>query len=744
MSIIINDNFAVNVGKPVDSKYLNVTTPWTSVSAVQNGIPASYRYIGLTVNINGVEYWWKSSTSNDNLIEKVYTGGTSGNVNYISGATNLGFFSGKTGAQSLVLSGFASSPIDFNDTYYSAYNNYYVDNNGIITIGRPTADGPYRRAYVNASKTASWIYSNTYGTSGGWVISYNDVTTNVGSSVNLVSYDGTAYDEYYWDNDIDNDFYTNGYTSVLVYGSLNTGDTLVIGNPIYNNTTYQRLNLRTIKSITPEFLNVDYDDNFINFSGISSITNAQNFGTGIGVYSGQSGSILGFRTLVGSGDTLITTDSTGDIVIFSSSNGSTDTITGATNNGGGVEIYNENTDRNLQFNTLIGSGDTTVTKVGNQVIINSQGGGVFASDILVSIAAGKTFGKYINGDVIPASGKTADQVIQMALSEALTPTVNLGSSTTNVVFGLDSKTVNVTFSYSINTVGASVATTLLEWRRGNTGSWSGLTTNTGATSYFLTVDDTVNRFNTAVINLRYTVTDTAGATKTVTYDVIPQAYVAPTITPTYVASGLQSYETQTIREVGNVNTTIAGGISSNRTYVNILSYEIQRNDGSGYVTIASENNINSLSTLIISYLDDESSLTSTTISYRIVVTDEYQTTTSSVYVINLRFASYYGYNSNTVLTSAQIVGLHNEVLLISKIRTLSSVTATASQYTYISYPSSFGDLSNIILDGSAPVLGAFTKLSDVIVTNYYGQTVTNSVYKSNALGAFTNNTLALS
>jgi hypothetical protein len=91
MAIIINDNFAVNVGKPVDSKYLNITVPWASIAAVNSGIPSSYRYSGLTVNILGTEYWYKTGILNTDLIEKKYdTLIPSGD--FITGATNLGFF----------------------------------------------------------------------------------------------------------------------------------------------------------------------------------------------------------------------------------------------------------------------------------------------------------------------------------------------------------------------------------------------------------------------------------------------------------------------------------------------------------------------------------------------------------------------------------------------------------------------------------------------------------------------------
>ena len=100
MAIIINDNLAVNVGKPIDSKYLNITTPWTSLSAVWAGIPISYRYIGLTVNINGAEYWFKNSTADVDLILKSLGGTLSGATNglHISGSNVVlgGIFTGAT------------------------------------------------------------------------------------------------------------------------------------------------------------------------------------------------------------------------------------------------------------------------------------------------------------------------------------------------------------------------------------------------------------------------------------------------------------------------------------------------------------------------------------------------------------------------------------------------------------------------------------------------------------------------
>jgi len=89
MSIILNDNLAINTGKPVDSKYLNVTTPWISTSAVNLGVPISYRYTGLTVNIGGIEYWYKNGVADINLISKSLVNATNG-INISGTSIQLG------------------------------------------------------------------------------------------------------------------------------------------------------------------------------------------------------------------------------------------------------------------------------------------------------------------------------------------------------------------------------------------------------------------------------------------------------------------------------------------------------------------------------------------------------------------------------------------------------------------------------------------------------------------------------
>ena len=66
------------------------------------------------------------------------------------------------------------------------------------------------------------------------------------------------------------------------------------------------------------------------------------------------------------------------------------------------------------------------------------------------------------------------------------------------------------------------------------------------------------------------------------------------------------------------------------------------------------------------------------------------------------------------------------------------------KYTYIVYPSSYGALSSILLNGATPIIGAFTELTSQQADNNQSVSQTWRIYKSNAPGAFQNNsTLAI-
>jgi len=89
MAILINDNYSLAATKPFDARYLNISTPWTSVAAVNAAI-TTYRYSGLTVNINGVEYWYANGVGDGNLVIKDSGIANTGITTAINGLTKNG------------------------------------------------------------------------------------------------------------------------------------------------------------------------------------------------------------------------------------------------------------------------------------------------------------------------------------------------------------------------------------------------------------------------------------------------------------------------------------------------------------------------------------------------------------------------------------------------------------------------------------------------------------------------------
>ena len=55
---------------PNDAKYFNDTQPWASVAEVLVGIPIGERHIGLTVNVDKVEFWFKEGIEDADLVLK--------------------------------------------------------------------------------------------------------------------------------------------------------------------------------------------------------------------------------------------------------------------------------------------------------------------------------------------------------------------------------------------------------------------------------------------------------------------------------------------------------------------------------------------------------------------------------------------------------------------------------------------------------------------------------------------------
>ncbi len=118
-------------------------------------------------------------------------------------------------------------------------------------------------------------------------------------------------------------------------------------------------------------------------------------------------------------------------------------------------------------------------------------------------------------------------------------------------------------------------------------------------------------------------------------------------------------------------------------------------------------------------------------SYRIYADNDKGQTFNRTVSVYWRWRVFYGESSNTSLTESQI-----ESLRASSLRTSANTTYdfVAGGYKYICYPSSFSTLTTF-KDESTQLPVPFNQLSNVSVTNAYGETIEYKVHKSsNILG----------
>lgn len=146
----------------------------------------------------------------------------------------------------------------------------------------------------------------------------------------------------------------------------------------------------------------------------------------------------------------------------------------------------------------------------------------FTGDLDVSLGGGKTFGRYSNGQKIPANGKTISEVFELALIEPIAPTVSLTSST---VIPFNQISINNVLNASnvINSLNSFVQTGVIEFRRGDVGSYVKLTGNQSS-SFVYTHSLTDTPSNANAFNYRYIVSGTQGDTNTGTLTISPSFF----------------------------------------------------------------------------------------------------------------------------------------------------------------------------------------------------------------------------
>lgn len=392
---------------------------------------------------------------------------------------------------------------------------------------------------------------------------------------------------------------------------------------------------------------------------------------------------------------------------------------------------------------LEGSGPYILNDVDGEAVweplgSGNTGTGIFENDIVVNLgnitgtSTPKTLGQYESGDTIPAAGKTVEEVLRLIAVEAIPPTGTLTTSG-SIAFNQPDISINLSFGYTLNTPGANIVSATLQTRRGSSGAWTTLSTDISASGTYNYTETGLTDRGTS-FSFQYIVIDSNGMSVTKTASIIPAGYSAPT---TSITTGNPT------RELGNVATTFVGTVNQTvQNEVSITSVTLQYStDNSNWNDIASVGTT-------INYTHNNVALVNATILYyRLkIITDVVgipQITYPPLGYVSFVYKSTFGYSSDTNPTLVTLLAMGNSALTNGKNKTVTA-TAGSGLYTYYTYCASAGDLSSIIMDGAAPVLGAFTKLTDKTGTNSYGATVTYRVYKSNAPAAFTNNSLVIS
>ena len=156
-------------------------------------------------------------------------------------------------------------------------------------------------------------------------------------------------------------------------------------------------------------------------------------------------------------------------------------------------------------------------------------------------------------------------------------------------------------------------------------------------------------------------------------------------------------------------------------------------------TLAGSNAFSLGSTLTINRASSAGSVSFTVNTKSQTTVDTQSTSTSFAFY----WRNYLAASSTVVIDNSTAQTVVTSGTVASTLTTGKSWTATCdasnangSNYTYIIYPASYGDLSNVIQNGSLPVLTAFTKLGDFTIANAYASSTSFRVYQSNQPGAF--------
>lgn len=348
----LNDNISIKANKPIDNRYLNISTPWASTSTVNSTILPSYRYTGLTVNILGDEYWYKDGIGNGDLVVK----SLGGILNSVTNGLHL------IGGGVISLGGTLTGNTIFNGTA-SKYNLQYGGNYSTNYSNRSLVDKEYVDTYTSGLKpknavkaaTVSGITLSGLSTIDGYVLTTGDRIL-VKNQI----------------NEIDNGIYSGSSGSWGRTSDFANGLTGVTGSYIYVLTGNTNKNYAYILTSENPIVGVD-SLIFVEFSHIQDVTQGIGIlvsGTTYGHEISFDGSNVAGTCLSWDGSKLNLDASSQNVLGYG--------ITGATN---GITKYNAN---NISLGGIL-TGSTMLSlpfssqssfTIGNGSVVNWYGGKV--------------------------------------------------------------------------------------------------------------------------------------------------------------------------------------------------------------------------------------------------------------------------------------------------------------------------------------------------------------------------------
>jgi hypothetical protein len=296
-----------------------------------------------------------------------------------------------------------------------------------------------------------------------------------------------------------------------------------------------------------------------------------------------------------------------------------------------------------------------------------QGISVFNDDIPVSLSGGKTLGKYLSGQVVPASGKTFEEVMRDIAIEALQPTLTLSLSPSSIPFNTTNPTVTVNYGVVTQSFGATSTEIKLEYSPTVTSTTytelTGFTTsNMNLTGQNFSHSFTMASGNTSNGLYRLSATDNLGGTRQTTATLFQTQYVPPTVNAVTTVLNGATITNTTLLEFGSNNININFTINRQTPNSVLTSYALLRipNNGSSTIVPGTDNVIvggpSSVSTPV--FTDSSIPNNSTTLEYIVRIFDSVRsvipTETSSIRNFNLILPWFFGnYPVSNILPSAQ-------------------------------------------------------------------------------------------